>query len=381
MGPITIDVYLPGLPQAAVALHTGESDAQLSLTTCLLGLGLGQMVIGPASDRLGRRKPMIAGMAAFAVASALCATASSIVALDAFRFLQGIAGATGIVVSLAIVRDLLDGREAARAYSLLLAVKGLAPVVSPLVGGQLLRIVDWRGLFMVLAGLGLVFVCLAYLGIAETLPSDRRAVGAPIAALRPLTSDRRFLGYALTGAFAFAALFAYISASAFVFQHDYRLSPQIFGVVFAVNGAGMFAANVLNARCVRRLPVPALLTASVVGLVIAAAALWIAAVTGAGEVWGVQAAMFALVWCAGATMPNATALALHDHGARAGSASAVLGALKYLFGAAAAPLVGLTGHGAASIGAVALAAGFLGLAAQMLPIVRSDHLAERMVRL
>jgi MFS transporter, DHA1 family, multidrug resistance protein len=360
-GPVTTDVYLPGLPQAAAGLHTSVAGVQSSLTTCLLGLAVGQLVAGPLSDSRGRRRPLLVAMAVFVVASVLCASAPNIVVLDVFRLLQGGAGSAGIAICFAIVRDLYSGRAAARAYSILMAVSGIAPIVAPSIGGQLLRVTDWRGVFVALGGLGLVFLGCAYAWVGETLPVSRRAGGGlrtRVHTLGRLVVDPGFTGYALAAGFTFATLFAYISASPFVFEGLFGLSPQLFALLFALNATGILLANTVNARLVRWLSPRALLNVGLTGVVVGAAgALVVAIITQHHLVlWALLAPLFVMVTCTGLTRPNAAALALERHPDSAGSAAALLGMTQFALGSAAAPLTGFNGHSAIPLGVTLLIA-------------------------
>jgi DHA1 family bicyclomycin/chloramphenicol resistance-like MFS transporter len=367
-GPITTDLYLPALPQAGQALHATQSSIQLSLTACLIGLAAGQLVIGPVSDAWGRRRPMLAGMAVFTVASLLCAVAGNVLAFDLMRLFQGLAGAAGIVISFAIVRDRYAGPAAGKVFSILLAVNGVAPIVAPLVGGQLLRVMDWRGLFGVLAGLGVVFLTLAYLWVPETLEPRRRHRGgtaAVRAGLRAAVADRRFAGYVAVVGLSFAAMVAYISASSFVFQQVYGVSPQVFSVFFAVNGAGILLANGINARLLNRWLPPLLLDVGLAGLVLGAVAVLVVVSISGLSVWFLVPALWVMVSSIGFILPNATALALDEHGDTAGSASAIHGCLQFLLGGAIAPLVGIGGVSAVPMGIVAAVASTLAITARM----------------
>lgn len=360
-GPLTTDIYLPSLPRAAAALHTGPAGIQSSLTACLLGLAFGQLIAGPLSDRWGRRPVLLAGMAVFTGASVLAAAAQGIADLDLYRVLQGLAGAAGIAASLAAIRDRYQGAKAARAYSLLMTVTSAAPVVAPVVGSQLIRVTDWRGVFGVLAGVGVLLFGCAYFGVAETLPPERRAaggLGATASALPRLATERRFAGYALAGGLSFAAMFAYISASSFVFQRVYHTSAQMFAVLFALNACGLVLANSVNARLVRRYSPRVLLDIGLAGAAVGAAGVLVAVLDGRGW-WLLAPPLFVMVSSVGLTQPNATALALEDHRGAAGSASAIMGLAKYLLGAAVAPLVGLAGITAVPMGVVCLTAAVL----------------------
>jgi DHA1 family bicyclomycin/chloramphenicol resistance-like MFS transporter len=344
-GPLSLDMYLPGLPQLGRQLDASASATQLTLTACLAGLALGQLVAGPLSDRLGRRRPLLAGVALYAAASLLCALAPSIAVLILLRFVQGAAGAAGIVIGRAVVRDLYEGDAAARLFSSLMLVGGVAPILAPVIGGQLLHVTDWRGIFVVLAGLGTALVAAAFAGLPESLPPERRnseGLAGTRRALRVLAADRRFAGYALTSGFVMGAMFAYIAGSPFVLQEIYGLSPQAYSLVFAVNGLGIMAASYLSRSLIGRLR-PAQLVHLGVAIAGLGAALLLVAVLLEAPVGFVLPALFLVVLPVGLVGPNATALALADHPSIAGVASALLGVAQFLIGAVAAPLVGLAG--------------------------------------
>lgn len=345
-GPLSIDMYLPALPSLSRDFGASTSQTQLTLSACLFGLAVGQAIAGPISDSLGRRRPLLVGIAAYALASLLCAVAPSVFVLVALRFVQGIAGAAGIVIARAIVRDLHTGVAAARFFSLLMLVNGLAPILAPILGGLLLRFTSWRGVFIVLAVIGTLLLFSAATGLGETLPPDRRQSGgirATLATFYRLLSDRSFVGYALPCGLAFAAMFAYIAGSPFVLQTSYGISPQLFSVIFGTNALGLMTAGQINGRLVGRVSPRRLLT---VGLVATAtggvALLSVVAIGGTGLV-GVLPPLFVIVSSIGFVLPNATALALSDHPHTAGSASALIGVLQFSIGAAAAPLVGVAG--------------------------------------
>lgn len=370
-GPVTTDVYLPSLPQAAAALHTTPAGIQSSLTACLFGLAAGQLIAGPLSDSWGRRRPLLAAMAVFVLASALCASAPNIVTLDLFRLLQGCAGAAGIAICFAIVRDLYSGRAAARAYSILMAVNAIAPVISPTVGAQLLRITNWRGVFLALAGLGLIFVGCAYAWVDETLPVARRARGGFAVradALRRLIADPGFTGYALAGGFTFTTMFAYISASPFIFEGLFQMSAQQFALFFALNAAGVLLANAVNARLLQHFSPRTLLDLGLVGVAGGAAAVFLVIVTTHHNpyLWALVVPLFVMVASTGLTMPNAAALALDQHPDTAGTAAAALGMIQFALGAIAAPITGLDRHSAIPLAATVLAAGAFAVFARIM---------------
>jgi DHA1 family bicyclomycin/chloramphenicol resistance-like MFS transporter len=344
--PLSLDMYLPGLPQLGRDLDTSASAAQLTLTTCLAGLALGQVIAGPLSDRFGRRRPLQVGIAGYVAASVLCALAPSVAVLLPLRFVQGLAGAAGIVISRAVVRDLHTGQAAARLFASLMVVNGAAPILAPVVGGQLLAVTTWRGIFLVLAGIGAALLVAASAGLDESLPPERRrpaGLGPMAVALRELAGDRAFVAHALAGGLVFGAMFAYIAGSPFVLQDIYGVSPQAFSVVFAVNGVGIVLASVLTGRLVARRAVGTILRAGIAAAVAGSAVVLAAVLLPGLGVAPVIAGLFVVVSSVGLVAPTTTTLALAEHGAVAGSAAALLGVLQYLLGALTAPLVGAAG--------------------------------------
>ena len=369
-GPLSIDMYLPGLPALREDFDAGASAAQLTLSACLLGLGAGQLLTGPVSDALGRRRPLLVGLAAYAVASLFCAIAPSIEALIALRFVQGFAGAAGIVIARAVVRDLHAGVAAARFFSLLMLVNGLAPILAPVFGGQLLRVTYWRGVFVALAVVGALLLLAGATGLGETHPPERRQTGggrATAAAFRRLVTDRAFVGYTLSAGFALAAMFGYIAGSPFVLQEIHGVSPQLFSVLFGVNALGLVIAGQINGRLVGRVPLTRLLAAGLIAAATGGMTLLVVVAVGGIGLVGILPALFLVVASLGFVLPNATALALSAHPRIAGSASAMLGVLQYAIGAAAAPLVGIACEETALPMAVVIAAlGAAALAAYLL---------------
>ncbi len=366
LGPLSNDAYIPSLPQISTDLQASASAVQLSLTACLLGLGIGQMIAGPLSDALGRRRPLLAGLALFAAAGVLCTIAPNVWTLVALRALQGLGGATGIVIAAAVVRDRHSGAAAARFFSLLMLVTGVAPILAPVLGGQLLLVSSWKGIFVALAVLGGLMLAAVAAGLPETLPVERRQPGGLRAggqAFKRLLADRMFVGYTLACGFAFAAMFAYIAGSPFVLQDIHGLSPQMFSLVFAVNALGLVIAAQINGRIVEEVGARRLLATGVSASAIGGIGLLAATLTDAGLV-PLLVALFVVVSAVGLVMPNAIALALQNHGDVAGSAAALLGLAQHLIGAAVVPLVGLAGNDTALpmgitialLGAAALAA-------------------------
>ncbi|MBO0833632.1 MAG: multidrug effflux MFS transporter, partial [Actinobacteria bacterium] len=280
-GPLSMDMYLPSIPTIAADLHAGQSLVQLTLSACLAGLALGQLVAGPLSDGLGRRKPLLAGLAAFTLISLVCAVAPNIGVLIAFRFLQGAAGAAGVVLSLAMVRDMYEGTELARILGSLTLVFGLAPVLAPVIGGQVLRFTSWRGVFGVLAAIGLALLA-ASCFLPETLAPQRRTTAGLrrlAADSRTLLADRQFDGNALAVGLGTAALITYISSLPFIVEDAYGRSPQLFSLIFAINALGLTAAAQTSARLVRRRSPAVLVDGSQAVQLLAAAVLVAVALT------------------------------------------------------------------------------------------------------
>ncbi|MFI1563219.1 multidrug effflux MFS transporter [Streptomyces sp. NPDC020490] len=361
--PLAMDMYLPSLPEVTRTLHAPAATVQLTLTACLAGMALGQLVVGPMSDRWGRRRPLLTGLAVYVVATALCAFAPTVELLVALRLVQGLAGAAGIVIARAVVRDLYDGMSMARFFSTLMLISGVAPVVAPLIGGQILKVTDWRGVFAVLTVVGVLLGGVVWARLPETLPpADRHrgGVGEALRAMRRLLADRPFTGYLLTGGFTFAALFAYISASPYVIQEIYGASPQTFSLLFGLNSVGLVAVGQLNGKVlVGRVSLDRVLAAGLTVVICAATALLLMSAGVFGDVGlaPVATALFVLMSAMGITLPNTQTLALMRTRHSAGSASALLGTSSFLIGAVASPLVGIAGeHTAVPMAVVQLAA-------------------------
>lgn len=355
--PLSVDMYLPALPGLATDLAASPSQAQLTLTAFLVGLAVGQLVAGPLSDRLGRRPPLVAGLVVYASASLGCAVVGDIGLFALLRVLQGLAGGAGVVVSRAMIRDHFEGSVAARAFALAMLVNGLAPILAPIVGAQLLPFAGWRGIFVVLAGLGATLLLVVVTRLPESLPPGRRrtgAVGTVVRGYATLLRDAPFVGQALTVALGFSAMFGYISASPFIVQDLYGQSPQTFSLLFGINALGLAAATQVSGLLVLRLGARRILRIGLVSAAIGGVVLVLAAASDAG-LWPVAAGFFVVVASYGAIVPNATALALADHAHHAGSASAVLGALQFLVASLVAPLVGLGGSGSAVPAALVIA--------------------------
>ncbi|KRV47757.1 MFS transporter [Wenjunlia vitaminophila] len=351
--PLSLDMYLPALPEIGDALHSTTPRVQLTLTACLAGLALGQLVVGPLSDALGRRRPLLLGLAVFSLATFACAVAPDVPALIACRLLQGLAGAAGIVIARAVVRDLYSGLDVARFFSTLMLVSGAAPILAPLLGGQVLRFTAWRGIFVVLGAAGAALTVVVALWLRETLPPERRHTGGfrqTRRTVRGLLGHTRFLGYVLTGAFGFAALFAYVSGSSFVVQELYGASPQTFSLLFGLNSVGMVTMGQVNGKVlVGRVRLDRVLAVGLTASGVASGTLVVLVSGAVGNVGlaPVAGCLFVLTSAMGITLPNTTAQALVLTPHAAGTASALLGTVQFLIGAVAPPVVGLGGEGSA----------------------------------
>jgi DHA1 family bicyclomycin/chloramphenicol resistance-like MFS transporter len=357
-GPLAMDMYLPATPTIAAALHAGQSLVQLTLSGCLAGLAIGQLVAGPLSDGLGRRRPLLIGLVAFVIFSIACALAPDIGSLIAFRFLQGMAGAAGVVLSLAIVRDMYEGTELARVLGLLTLVFGLAPVLAPVIGGQVLRFTSWRGVFGVLAAVGMALLVASWF-LPETLPPQRRTPPRFRQLLddsRTLVRDRQYTGNTLALTLGTAALITYISALPFIIEDAYHGSPQLFSLFFTINAIGLALMAQLGTRLIRRMPVARVVHASLLVMVAGALAFLAAALTGHPPLAALLVPLFVFVASFGMMRPNGTALALDGHASIAGTASAWLGALPFMLGAVLSPLAGLGGQGGATVAGVLIGA-------------------------
>jgi DHA1 family bicyclomycin/chloramphenicol resistance-like MFS transporter len=345
-GPLCLDMYLPALPSISQKLHASASAVQFSLTTCLIGIAVGQIIVGSISDRLGRRVPLVFGLSAFILASLACAAAPNIYVLTLLRFVEGFGGAAGIVISRAVVRDMYNGTTAARFFSLLMLVTGAGPFLAPQIGAGLMHIGSWRIIFLALGVVGAVLLVVAIVRLPETLPAERRraaGLGSTVRTMGLVLKDRNFTANALATGLGFGAIFSYISGSSFVLENVFGLSPQAFSWVFALNAIGLIGGGQINARLVRRYGSVRLLSAGLALLAIGGVGLLLVAISGRFGLIGVLPCLFVALSANGFIGPNATALALSDFPHAAGSASALLGTVQFGIGAAAAPLVGLGG--------------------------------------
>ncbi|KYD03982.1 multidrug effflux MFS transporter [Bacillus atrophaeus] len=345
-GPLSLDMYLPALPQVANDLHTTASLAQLSLTFCLLGLALGQIVVGPLSDMKGRRKPLIVSMVFYALSSILCAYSPSVTFLIIMRFIQGFTGAAGIVIARASARDMYSGKELTAFFSMLMLVNGAAPILAPITGGFVLQFSEWPTVFIILAIIGFFIFIAVTAALPESLPIEKRTTGGlkeTLQTFRLLLGDRSFMGFAFSQAFILTGMFAYISGSPFVLQNIFGVSAQMFSFLFAVNGAGIIAATQITGRLAAKRDERTLFTFGLILSIIGSITLLAALALNLGII-AVCIALFVIVSCVGIVTTTGFALAMQKQEKGAGSAAALLGLLPFIGGALAAPLVGIAGE-------------------------------------
>nr|WP_243834999.1 multidrug effflux MFS transporter [Alicyclobacillus sacchari] len=345
IAPLSIDMYLPALPTMARDLHAATATAQLSLTACLVGLAIGQLFAGPVSDASGRKRPLLVGLVLYLLASFACGRMPSVWGLVALRFVQGLCGSAGIVIARAMVRDMYSGVELTRFFSLLMLINGVAPVLAPVIGGQLLRFTSWRGVFLILCGIGVALTALVALYLPETLPASHRTRGG----IKGITSsfgrllrDPIFMAYAFSQGLVSAGMFGYISGSPFVLQDIYGLSPQWFSVCFAINGIGIVMASQVSGWLAKRVDGPRLFQSGACIAALGGVALLLSLLFGAGLA-GILPSLFLLVSSVGIVSTLGASLAMQNHGRAAGSAAGLIGVSQLLLGALASPLVGLGG--------------------------------------
>lgn len=345
LGPFTIDLYLPAFPQIEGDLDVSTAAVQLTLTATTLGFAFGQLLVGPWSDKVGRRLPLILATSVHVIASIGVAVAPDISWLLAFRVLQGFGAAAGGVVAMATVRDLFGGYPLVRMLSRLALVTGIAPIAAPVIGSQLLLVMPWRGMFLVLAAYGIVIMALAALFIVETLPPARRVEKGHSTLgerYRSLFTDRIFVGVAIIGGMTFSGLFAYLSASSFLFQGVYGLDPQGYGLLFAMNSIGVVMGVQVSSRLAKYVGPAWILSVSTAVLLASAIAIVVLDLAGAGLLGTVIPLWFFITAC-GFGFPCVQVLALTNHGKEAGTAASVLGAMNFGLAGLVSPIVGMFG--------------------------------------
>ncbi|MFD1319193.1 multidrug effflux MFS transporter [Loigolactobacillus zhaoyuanensis] len=342
-GPLSMDMYLPALPQLQQQLHTSASLTQLSITTCLIGLAVGQIFIGPWSDRVGRKLPTLTGMVVFTVASLLAGWATNVWWLIFLRAIQGLAGAAGLVTSRAIATDLFTGKKLTKFYALLMGVNGIFPVIAPIIGGFVLTFTTWRGIFYILAAVGLVLFISVWLGLPETHPAETTVKRNSLSILNILLHDRIFMGYTLVTGLVSGGLFAYISGSSFMLQNIFGLSAQGFSMVYALNGLGIVVMSQLAGYLATRFNEYRVLYGGVLIALIGGLALFVTLFL-PRHLTLVLIPLFLVASMVGIVSTVAASLAMQHAHANAGSASALLGLTQNLIGGVLSPFVGLLGQ-------------------------------------
>jgi MFS transporter, DHA1 family, multidrug resistance protein len=364
LGPFTIDLYLPAFPVLESDFQTTAAAIQLTLTGTMVGFALGQLVVGPLSDKVGRRLPLLAVTALHVLASTAAAFAPSLELLSVARVLMGAGAAAGGVVAAAIVRDLFGGRRLVVMLSRLALVSGVAPVLAPLVGSALLLVVPWRGIFVVLALYGAVMLVSAIFLVPETLPRERRHEQGATTVWQRYASvfrDRVFIGVLVIGGMTFSGLFSYLSSSSFLFQGSYGLDPQQYGVLFAVNSLGVVLGVQAASRLAARFGPQWVMAFSTAGLLLSGAAIIVTDQLGLG-MWGTVVPLFLFITSCGFTFPCVQVLALDRHGKAAGTAQSVIGATNFGVAGVISPVVGWLA-GSTGITATTMASVMVGCAA------------------
>lgn len=346
VSPLATDMYVPGFPALGHALHAGTSAVQLTMTAFLAGLVVGQLVIGPISDGIGRRRLLIGGVAGFAVLSVVSALAPSITALTAARFLQGIAGSAGMVLARAVVTDRFHGHELPRYFAMLSQILGIAPIAAPVLGGLVLSVSTWRAIFVVLAAMGVLLLLGMLRAVPESLPPERRhggGIGSTFRAMGSLVRFRAFMGYVLTLGFAAAALFSYIAGSSFVFEDIHGVSATGYSLIFASNAVGMLIGGFCFSRLARRVRLNTLLTAGVVVSLTGTLAQVVLRLLVGETMIGTWITLFVAIGAIGLVFPATMSIGQGLARRAPGAASALLGGFQFLLGALASPLVGVFG--------------------------------------
>lgn len=345
-GPLSMDMYLPGLPAVTSDLGATASLGQLSITTCLLGLAAGQLVFGPLSDMIGRRKPLITTLILYTVISILCGFSTHIWMFIMLRFLQGLTGAAGIVIARASARDMYSGKDLTKFMALLAVVMGIAPILAPVFGGIILTWLSWEAVFYILGAIGLIMFITVIFFLPESLPAEKRIEGnlfSVVTSFNTLFKDRIFIGIACAQALISTGMFAYIAASPFVLQNIYEVSPQQYSFIFAMNGVGIIIASQIGGRLAHRFEEIAMLRSGIL-FALAGSVLLLFVVFLNLPLWAMMIALFMTVSSVGIVNTTSFSLAMNRQGNVAGSASAFLGILPFAGGAIVSPLAGIAGE-------------------------------------
>jgi DHA1 family bicyclomycin/chloramphenicol resistance-like MFS transporter len=371
-GPMGTDMYLPALPDIQGDFHATQEQAQRTLSAFFLGFGVGQLLWGALADWLGRRRPIAAGILLYGIGCVGCSLSTDIDHLVAWRFIQAMGACAGPVLVRAMIRDVFERDRAASVLSLMMLIMGIAPIIAPLIGGHLLVLADWRGIFWAQASFGIVALT-ALTIIPETLaPINRRRmrVVGLLQSYRALLTNRRYLGYALNSAFVYAGMFAFLSGSPFVYIDLFHVRPEHYGLLFGINIVGMIIVNTINSRIVLRFGTDRLLG---LGSVLSAASgllLLTCAMMGWGGLWGLVGCLFLFMGLTGLIIPNAMAGAMAAYPHMAGTASALAGMMQFAFGAVSGWVVGLIADGTAVPMAAVIAASALAVLISNLLLVR-----------
>lgn len=364
LGPLNIDMYLPSFPDIADDLGVRASLVQLSLTTCLIGLAVGQVVVGPISDAKGRKRPLLVCLFLFALSSLFCAIAPNIATLVVARFIQGFTASAGIVLSRAVVRDVFSGRELTKFFALLMVINATVPMIAPIAGGAILLLpfASWNTIFYFLSFIGLFIVIITALKLPESLPPEKRmpsSIGHSVRTMGSLIKDRSFIGYALTVGLIHGGSFAYVSGTPFVYQGIYGVSPQVFSILFGINGLAIITGSFLIGRFGGIVHERKLLRIAVITAVCATFVLLIMTIV-KGPLASLVIPIFIYMATMGMVLTGSFTLAMEKQGHRAGSASALLGLLPLLIGSLVSPLVGINESTAVPMGAIMFGTSFIG---------------------
>jgi MFS transporter, DHA1 family, multidrug resistance protein len=380
LGPFTIDMYLPAFPEMMQFFGTSASVIQVSLTACILGLAIGQIVIGALSDVHGRRKPLSISMILYFLSSFGCAFAPNVTVFILLRFIQGFAAAGGIVITRAIVRDKYSGTELAKFFALLMMIGNAAPLLAPLAGSAVLSFTEWVGMFIFLGLLGLLLTSITTWKLKESLPVAQRVpsnLAGLLSNFKTLLINRTFMGYALAPGIMFAGVFAYISGTPFIYQKIYGVSPQAFSILFALNGVSLILGSQLARRLSGRMPERRFLLFGMSLAMITSTAVLIV-VLAHGPLFTLVIPLFILVGSIGMISPIFSALAMDSQGHIAGSAAALLGVFPLLFGCITSPLVGIAGeYSALPLGIIIFTTSLIAIITYAVLVFRKE---ERSVR-
>lgn len=369
LGPFTIDLYLPAFPALEASLGVTEAQVQLTLAGTTLGFAFGQLVVGPFSDKFGRRNPLIMATALHIAASIGAALSTDITTLGIFRVLMGVGAAGGGVVAMAMVRDLFSGYAMVKMFSRMALVNGLAPILAPVIGSQLLLVMPWPGIFVFLASYGTLVIVAALVLVRETLPPEKRGQSGMTARqrYRVLFSDRIFVGLLMVAGLNFGGLFTYLSASPFLFQGLFGFSAQEYGLLFGINSLGIVAGVQTSSRLIRRVPPQWILAAATAWMFLMALLIVVFGLLGFG-LWGVMVPLWCYILGTGFMFPCVQVLALASHGAQAGTAASLLGAATFMMAGLISPVVGWLGISSASMGGVQAVCILLAMAALWLVV-------------